>query len=116
MRRLRGGLDELGLRRPRLAASCSLRGRTGDRRRLELCRVELAPVLEAARARGATVNDLVVTAVTGGLVALLERRGESGGAGAHDHDVEIMRHRVPVVGGSGGPARKRMASIALPNS
>ena len=36
VRRLAGGLGELGLGRPRLAARCSLLGRTGDRRHLEL--------------------------------------------------------------------------------
>ncbi len=38
--------------------------------------VGLGDVRRAAHARDATVNDLVVTAVTGALVALLERRGE----------------------------------------
>jgi hypothetical protein len=38
--------------------------------------VELAGTLASARTRNATVNDLVVTAVTGALVRLLERRGE----------------------------------------
>lgn len=75
-RRLTGGLDELGLRRPRLAERCSLLGRTGDRRRLELATADLASVRAFAHAHGATVNDAVVTAVTGALVDLLARRGE----------------------------------------
>lgn len=75
-RHLTGGLDELGLGRPRLAERCSLLGRTGDRRRLELATADLASVRAFAHARGATVNDAVVTAVTGALVDLLARRGE----------------------------------------
>jgi WS/DGAT/MGAT family acyltransferase len=73
---LTGGFDELGLRRPRLAERCSLLGRTGDRRRLELATADLASVRAFAHAHGATVNDAVVTAVTGALVDLLARRGE----------------------------------------
>ena len=73
---LAGGLDELGLRRPRLAERCSLLGATGDRRRLELATADLDAVRARAHAGGATVNDVVVTAVTGALVELLERRGE----------------------------------------
>ncbi|MFL6166083.1 MAG: WS/DGAT domain-containing protein [Ornithinibacter sp.] len=75
-RHLAGGLDELGLRRPRLAERCSLLGATGDRRRLELATADLEVVRARAHACGATVNDVVVTAVTGALVELLARRGE----------------------------------------
>ena len=46
------------------------------RRRLEVVTADLAGVHAAALARGATVNDVVVTAVTGALVDLLARRGE----------------------------------------
>ena len=74
--RLAGGLDELGLHRPRLADRCTLLGATGDRRRLELATADLAAVRSRAHASGATVNDVVVTAVTGALVELLARRGE----------------------------------------
>jgi WS/DGAT/MGAT family acyltransferase len=75
-RRVLRGVEELDLRRPRLAESCSLLARTSDRRRLDVACVGLGDVRRAAHARDATVNDLVVTAVTGALVALLERRGE----------------------------------------
>ncbi len=73
---LTGGLDELGLRRPRLAQRCSLLGATGARRHLELAAADLEAVRARAHASGATVNDVVVTAVTGALVELLARRGE----------------------------------------
>jgi WS/DGAT/MGAT family acyltransferase len=75
-RRLGRGVVELDLRRPRLAESCSLLARTSDHRRLDVARVGLQGVRRAAHVRGATVNDLAVTAVTGALVALLSRRGE----------------------------------------
>jgi hypothetical protein len=76
VRRVGGGLDELGLRRPHGAERCSLLAPSSGRRRLAVCHVELAGTLASARTRNATVNDLVVTAVTGALVRLLERRGE----------------------------------------
>jgi diacylglycerol O-acyltransferase / wax synthase len=76
MRRVAGGARELGLGRPRLADRCSLLGHTGGRRRLEVATADLATLKDAARAVGASVNDVVVTAVTGALVELLARRGE----------------------------------------
>ena len=97
-RHLTGGLDEPRLRRPRLAERCLL-GRTGDRRRLELATADLASVRAFAHARGATVNDAVVTAVTGALVDLLARRGER---------VDELVVSVPV-------SRRRQADAALGN-
>ena len=76
-RRVGLGARELGLQRPRLADRCSLVGRTGSHRRLELAGTDLAAVQASARGCGASVNDVVVTAVTGALVELLARRGES---------------------------------------
>jgi WS/DGAT/MGAT family acyltransferase len=76
-RRMGTGAGELGLRRPRLAEPCSLLGRTGRCRRLVVATADLAAVRDVARAHGATVNDVVVTAVTGALVELLARRGET---------------------------------------
>lgn len=70
------GTRELGLRRPRLADRCSLLGPTGGSRRLEVATADLAGVRFAAHELGASVNDVVVTAVTGALVDLLARRGE----------------------------------------
>ncbi|HYN65967.1 MAG TPA: wax ester/triacylglycerol synthase domain-containing protein [Ornithinibacter sp.] len=75
-RRMGAGAGELGLGRPRLADRCSLLGRTGDRRRLEVASAELGLVRDEARAHGASINDVVVAAVTGALVELLARRGE----------------------------------------
>jgi WS/DGAT/MGAT family acyltransferase len=65
-----------------LAAGCRrhqrrsvLRRPVGGRRRLALVRAELAEVKDAAHAHGATVNDLLLAAVTGGLRAMLVARG-----------------------------------------
>ncbi len=110
--RVAGGIGELGLRRPHLAERCSLLGATGDRRRLEVAGADLAAVLHHAHAHGATVNDVVVTAVTGALVELLARRGErvaelvvsvpvsrrrQGDAGALGNETGVVPIRVPAV-------------------
>ena len=52
-----------------------LRRPVGGRRRLALVRAQLAEVKAVAHAHGATVNDLLLAAVTGGLRELLLARG-----------------------------------------
>jgi diacylglycerol O-acyltransferase len=52
-----------------------LRRRVGGRRRLVVVRAQLAEVKAAAHGHGATVNDLLLAAVAGGLRALLLARG-----------------------------------------
>jgi diacylglycerol O-acyltransferase / wax synthase len=52
-----------------------LRRPVGGRRRLAVVRAGLAEVKAVAHAHGATVNDLLLAAVTGGLRALLVARG-----------------------------------------
>jgi diacylglycerol O-acyltransferase / wax synthase len=80
---LRNGLT--GLRelrtggRPKRAERTSLNQPTGPRRRLTTVTVPLAPVVEAGHRRGATVNDVVLTAVSGALRVVLARRGEHPG-------------------------------------
>ena len=122
-RRLGSGLRELGLRgRPHLADRCSLLGATGGARRVEHVRVDLATVHTGARAEGATINDVVVTAVTGALVALLARRGEAvdelvvsmpvsrrapGDAGALGNETGVVPVRVPAVPDAG----RRLAAV-----
>jgi diacylglycerol O-acyltransferase len=112
-RRLGSALRELGVRgRPRLADRCSLLGATGSARRVEYVHVDLAALRAGARAQGATVNDVVVTAVTGALVALLARRGEAvqelvvsmpvsrreaRDAGALGNETGVVPVRVPAV-------------------
>lgn len=121
------GLDELGMRRPRLAERCSLVGATGDRRRLELATADLASVQAFAHAHGASVNDVVVTAVTGALVDLLARRGEGvdelvvsvpvsrrrqGDAGSLGNETGVVPVRVPGV----ADASHRLAALVAQQS
>ena len=55
----------------------SLNRPTGARRRFAIARAQLEDVRRIARARGATVNDVVLTAVAAALHTLLLGRGES---------------------------------------
>ncbi len=54
----------------------TLNGPTGGRRQLAVTRADLAGLRHTARAHGATINDVVLTAITGGVAALLDRRGQ----------------------------------------
>jgi WS/DGAT/MGAT family acyltransferase len=76
VRRLAWAVSQLrtGLANP--APSCSLNRPTGPRRRLAVARADLAAIKMAAHARGGTVNDVVLTAVTGALHGYLLARGE----------------------------------------
>lgn len=54
----------------------SLKGLVGPHRRLALVRVPLREVQEVAHAEGATVNDVLLAMIAGGVRALLASRGE----------------------------------------
>ena len=76
-RRIRAGRQ--GMRG--LGGTTAHRGRThdaepatGPRRRLTSVKVALAPLIDLAHRRGGTVNDLVLTAVSGAVGTLLLRR------------------------------------------
>lgn len=73
-----GGLRELGIlrRRPRTAARTSLTRSTSGRRTIRVARAPLADLLEVAHQHRATLNDAVLTVVTGALFELLDSRGE----------------------------------------
>jgi WS/DGAT/MGAT family acyltransferase len=58
------------------AAPCSLLRPTGPRRRITVARAALDDVRTAAHRHGATVNDLLLTAIGGALHTTLRRRGE----------------------------------------
>ena len=60
-----------------LAPKTPLNVAVGPHRRFEVVRADLAPVKDAKRTLGGTVNDVVLTAVTGGLRHFLESRGEA---------------------------------------
>lgn len=73
--RLRDAIRELG-GRPTVAIRTSLNRPTGSRRRVAVVRADLATVKRIAHAHEATVNDVLLVAVTGALAALLRHRGE----------------------------------------
>jgi diacylglycerol O-acyltransferase len=74
-----GGLSELGFgeRLSALAPATSLNRPTGARRNVTMVQLSRAEVVDAAHRDGVTVNDLMLTGVTGALAAVLQRRGES---------------------------------------
>jgi diacylglycerol O-acyltransferase / wax synthase len=77
VRRVRAALAEFRRADTPKAARTSLNRPTGPRRALATARVDLAPVLDLAHQHGATVNDVLLTAVAGALRATLVRRGEA---------------------------------------
>ncbi|GAA4476294.1 diacyglycerol O-acyltransferase [Rhodococcus olei] len=81
MRRGFAGLRELGLgrTRPRLVEPTSLNRPTSSRRRVTRVTVPLAEVTSLAHGHHGTVNDVVVAAVTGAVLAVLRARGERPG-------------------------------------
>jgi diacylglycerol O-acyltransferase / wax synthase len=81
----------------RRAPSTSLTGPIGDQRHLAVLSYALADLRAAAHARGCTINDLLIAAITAGLRDLLSRRGEN-------RDGLELRASVPVAahGDSGG--------------
>lgn len=118
--RVRDGMHSLGGGRPRLAERSSLLARGSSRRRFDVARCDLGRLHEAARARGATVNDLVVASVADAVGRLVTARGErlselvvsvpvsarSGGeAGGLGNAVGAVPVRVPV--GAGDDERVR---------
>jgi WS/DGAT/MGAT family acyltransferase len=54
----------------------TLNAPTGGRRQLAVTRADLAQFRHTAHAHGATINDVVLTAITGAVATLLDRRGE----------------------------------------
>jgi WS/DGAT/MGAT family acyltransferase len=123
--RLGAAVAELGTGRgrPSAAPRCSLNAPTGRRRRFATVEVELAPVRDAAHRHGATVNDLLLAAITGALRELLRHRGERVPAlvvsvpvsarrattsGDLGNSVGVMPIRVPMT----GPAGSRLAQIS----
>jgi diacylglycerol O-acyltransferase / wax synthase len=74
--RLVAAFDELGPSMTQRAQPSSLNKPTGPRRSLRTVVAEVSRVHELAHRNGATVNDLVLTAITGALDELLTTRGE----------------------------------------
>ncbi len=56
---------------------CSLNQPTGPQRQFAVARADLTSLAATAREHGATVNDVLLTAIGGALAAVLQHRGES---------------------------------------
>jgi diacylglycerol O-acyltransferase / wax synthase len=76
LRRVRTAIAELRAGGTGRAPRCSLNRPVGRERRLAVARADLEAVRTVAHAHGATVNDVMLTAVTGALRTLLRHRGE----------------------------------------
>ena len=94
--RLRDAAAELGGGGSSRAPRCSLNRPIGTRRALAVADADVGAVLAAAHAQGGTVNDVVLTAVTGALRTVLADRGE---------DVDRLVISMPV-------SARRQAAIA----
>lgn len=92
-----------GLRAPR-ATRCSLLQPTGPRRRVAVVRADLEELRAAAHRHDGTVNDAVLSAATGALHKLLERRGES---------IDEFAVSVPVAGRASASATQLGNQIGL---
>jgi WS/DGAT/MGAT family acyltransferase len=123
--RLLGARRELGLTRVQLAPRCSLNTPTGPARRVATVSTDLAQVRSLAHRHGATVNDVVLVAVTGAVNALLTDVGESipelvvsvpvsarsaTTAAELGNAVGVMPIRVPL-GAPGGPDLEQVAAL-----
>ncbi|MBW3665501.1 MAG: wax ester/triacylglycerol synthase family O-acyltransferase [Actinobacteria bacterium] len=84
---LRASLPFAPLLRP--AKATSLNGPIGPHRRWTVARATLEDVRAVREGLGGTINDVVLTAITGGFRDLLQARGELS-------EVEVVRSLVPV--------------------
>jgi diacylglycerol O-acyltransferase / wax synthase len=120
---LRDALAELRPGAIPRAPRCSLNRPVGTRRRFGVVRADLAQVRSAGRAAGGTVNDVVLTAVSGALRAQLARRGEridhivvsvpvSGRAEASPAQLGNQVGVTPVMIPAAGTPLGRLAAIA----
>jgi diacylglycerol O-acyltransferase / wax synthase len=121
MRRLLDAAAELRPAGAGLAPASSLNRQTGPRRRLAVVSMELAAARDVAHAYGGTVNDVVLTAVTGALHAVLSHRGERVGrlvvsvpasarrtVGGTGNQVGVIPVELP----TGGDTLRRLQAIA----
>jgi diacylglycerol O-acyltransferase len=76
LRLLRDAVAELRMGQTSRPPRCSLNQPTGSSRRLAVVRADLGRVTAVAHEHGATVNDVLLTAVGGALAAVLRHRGE----------------------------------------
>jgi diacylglycerol O-acyltransferase len=122
-RQLRSAIADLTIGGVAGPPPSSLNQPIGAHRGLAVAHADLASVRRVAHAHGATVNDIVLTAVTGALHAVLGQRGEkvdrfvisvpvagrrSAGAGHLGNEVGVMTVPVTVA----GDLHERLAVIA----
>lgn len=102
----RGLADLAGVVRP--AAPSSLSGPIGQQRRYGLARASLPDVIRVGHAFGVTVNDVVLTAISGAFRKLLLHRGERPAA-------DTVRTLVPVsIRAAGDDTLDNRISLLLP--
>ncbi|NUR80232.1 MAG: DUF1298 domain-containing protein [Dermatophilaceae bacterium] len=131
LRLLRSGLHDLGARRerPRLCPHTSFNRPTGPRRRVSVLETPLGAAIDAAHRHGATLNDLLLTAVAGAIGRSLADRGEpvdsvvlsvpyssrtSTTAGRLGNETGVVPFRIPLESAceTDGPARlQRVAQL-----
>ena len=99
LRRLASAVIELGPALRTRAVACSLNRPTGPHRRFHTVRSDLTAILGLARENAATVNDVVLSAITSALHRLLAERGEQVGSFVVSIPVSS---RVEAVGGELG--------------
>jgi hypothetical protein len=90
-----------------LAGPTSLNRPTGARRRLTAVTVERGRLVDAAHRRECTVNDLVLTAVSGAVATTLRRRGE---------DLRTLIVSVPVAAAPGAGRGTDRADAGRPGA
>jgi len=98
--RLRAAAVELGATSNPQAPRCTLNRPIGTGRALGVARADVVAVRAAARAQGGTINDFVLTAVTGAVRSVLANRGET---------VDQLVISMPVSG------RRRASAVKLGN-
>ncbi len=120
---VRAALAELAPGRQARAPRSSLNRPTGRRRRSQVVRADLQGVRSVAHAHGATVNDVVLAAVTGALGGVLHERGEevdrlvvsipiSGRAAATSDELGNQVGVLPVELPTGGRFDERLEAVA----
>jgi diacylglycerol O-acyltransferase / wax synthase len=103
--RLFSSMRQLSAMLSHRAPRTSLNRRVGRERRFTVLRYDLDLIKRLAHSRGVTINDVLLTAVAGGLHRLLAERGEITGE-------MILRAMVPIAGGA-GPGSTQNATTAM---
>lgn len=122
-RRLRAGIKELALQRTRRTPRSSLNRPIGSRRRFAVARADLSSIQAAAHEHAATVNDVILTAVTGALHTVLSARGDHADrfvvsmpiSGRREADLTELGNEVgaiPLALPAAGDRLQRLAAIA----